>query len=706
MSALSSFLRSAALAVTLAASCLLFAPSALADGQWYPGWLPCEADGTPVTPGMISTDHFVAMTGTLTGSASGSQSVPEFFTGRRFYYPNDTALLQPSGSTGTVTQLYDPYADSSFSGMGVASYNGVFYGDDGPDTPITSNISGSAQVSLNAHFLWNPGYDSDNPPSGPPPLPPATASFLLRTRLTASYGGSYSQSTISPDPTGGLSAQATVQDDVFNEQAHVVLPPPPYAYSYGNHNALLTQSAGGLHLVTSAVQMVGGKGIYTITLSGASQAQAADSLNGTRYPGSAHANTSLDGDVKLNNIHLTSPDPNSHPEAGNDRHRQNNQFVYGQYPASSAHDQAGPYSDPHDLCIPITVTMAGASPNEMQWLKDHMEITVTPAIPNASDFDKVINGNQITLESRYTVFNAAYPGFGDLVTYNGFLAHDLPDHNSDFGNHQVTLAVDGQVIDVANIQTFFQPLDSTHPFDLTGPTRGVYMPNFYYYYNQVYQSPGEYISWSPSGTSYTDHIYPFQIHFADDSYNGYSLPVFDTGPILTEPGPIRWVGNMTVPNGILGWVHTCAHEKGHQDLLQEGGVYDFSVLGIDAYSHDGDNVYDPWEATHGLNNTKSDSTGAYGGANEPGDNELLADIAALPAVYANVGLWNQDWANTGIQYGFLLPAYSSPSDALFDFQAQVAGKTLKPGNQDQKSIKSVPELLSEFPGSIVHGGLP
>ena len=694
-------------------------------GQWVAS--PCDATGNPLS--YISQDQngFYMMGGSYDWSYTNSYPAVLIPAARDHPYGYGVYVAAGMPNALVNTDLF-PIHCLTFDGLGDVSENfpnearaanGLgsiidalwWYDIYNPDTH-TSDIgllNGSVTAKVTGHLAYYFKIHWESDFSDPTPPLPDHINLLLRTDLEAEasvFPGLLAQNN-------GLSAVSTATDGLpFGETAS--------ASAGLDSNGLLVGAAGpakveGYHLVRSAVDPA--THIAAVFLDGELNWEADnpvlfgnldtdDPWRSTVTNGltAATATGYITAGVKRTEVHLISPDPSIHPEAGNDHKRQKNQFIYGDVPAGSAHDEAGAYSDPHDLFVPITVAMNGASADEMLWLKDHMEISVTPAIPNALAFDKVINGNQITLESRYTVFNAAYPGFGDLVTYNGFLAHDLPTHNSDFGNHQVTLKVDGQIIDVANIQTYFKPFDSTHPFDLTGPTRGVYMPNFYYYYDQVYPSPGEYIAWSPTGTSYTDHIYPFQIHFADDAYSGYSLPVFDTGPILAEPGPIRWVGSVTVPNGILAWVHTCAHEKGHQDLLQDGGVYDFSVGGIDAYSHDGDNVYDPWETTHGLDNTKSDSTGAYGGANEPGDNELLADVAALPAVYGNVDLWNQDWASTGIQYGFLLPSDSSPADALFDFQAQVAGESLKPDGQ--KSTKSIPDLLSEFPGSIVHGGLP
>lgn len=292
-----------------------------------------------------------------------------------------------------------------------------------------------------------------------------------------------------------------------------------------------------------------------------------------------------------------------------------------------------------------------------------------------------------------------YPGYD----YNGFLCDGLPQSNSDFGNHQVTLSVDGQVIDTAHIQTFFEPFDCTHPVDVLNPLTYFNVPNFYYYYDQVYSSPGMY-SHTATGTSYTDQVPPHEIYLDNDSYDGYSLPVFDNGADLAHPSLLRWVGSVGIPQGLIAWIHTCAHEQGHKDLWNQGEAYDYSLRGLDAQSHDGDHVNDVWESTHFLDNTKADTTGAYRGGGEPGDDELLADVAALPTVMSNISMWSQDWSCTGIQYGFLLPSLISPGDALFDLDSEVTGNGL--ASQARGKVESVSDIVNVYPGAIVHGALP
>ncbi len=281
-----------ALVVLFLAAFLCLGHPARAQGQWYPGYVPCYADGTPVPPAMMDGNGFEVMAGTLTGRPAGGQSIPYAQYGRYLYSfnPNSPSVPDPFP--------YDPLADSSIPGLWVSSRNGLL-SSDGPDVSVTSGASGQVQVSLHAYFLWKPGYDCDNPPSGPPPPPPPTASFLLQTQLSASYSASYQRQPFAsgPDPTAGISAQAQVQDG-YGELAQVIAPAPPYPYSYGSYGVNGTAPAGGLHLVTVGVQTVGGKGIYTINLSGSAQAQAANSLNGANFVGEASATATLNGGAR------------------------------------------------------------------------------------------------------------------------------------------------------------------------------------------------------------------------------------------------------------------------------------------------------------------------------------------------------------------------------------------------------------------------
>ena len=279
---------------------LLVGGPVAAQGQWTPNWVPCTVDGTPTS---LDASGFEEMGGSLTGSASGSQTVPCAPYGK-YYYFSGPISCHPDGVTMTVP--YDPGGDDGISGIYANSTNGFLLNDEGPDTSVTSTVSGQAKVNLIGYFLWQPSYSGGGTP--PPVPPPPPTNFLLQTSVSACYSASYQHQIYdtSPAPSGGMTGSASIQDDVFKEQAQITVPPPPYAYSFGNYNARqVSPAAGGLHLVTSTAQVVNGKWIYTITLSATTSAQAANSLDGTKYVGHVGTSTCLLGSVRPDSREVT-----------------------------------------------------------------------------------------------------------------------------------------------------------------------------------------------------------------------------------------------------------------------------------------------------------------------------------------------------------------------------------------------------------------
>jgi len=408
----------AALVVLSLAALLCPGHPARAQGQWYPGYVPCYADGTPVPPAMTDGKGLEVMAGTLTGRPAGGQSIPYAQYGRYLYSfnPNSPSVPDPFP--------YDPLADSSIPGLWVSSRNGLL-SSDGPDVSVTSGAGGQTQVSLHAYFLWKPGYDCDNPPSGPPPPPPPTASFLLQTQLSASYSNSYQRQPYAsgPDPTTGISSQAQVQDG-YGELAQVIVAAPPYPYSYGSHGVSGTATAGGLHLVTVGVQTVGGKGIYTINLSGSAQAQAANSLNGANFVGEASATATLSGGAKHDDRAVTisaNVDPTlakgpRHDESGTEMYNIYGDQMFTPHPHSREPDGTmyGDLGIDEVTNIPlnsITVDYQGNRSGNWHidgdtdlWFTDmtdsistpdHQGDTMTSSSPNISNFGVKYNGDTV-----------------------------------------------------------------------------------------------------------------------------------------------------------------------------------------------------------------------------------------------------------------------------------------------------------------------
>jgi len=364
------------------------------------------------------------------------------------------------------------------------------------------------------------------------------------------------------------------------------------------------------------------------------------------------------GDVILTEfaypIALSSPNPLTNPLLGDGT----NQYVYD---ASQPNGQ---------LTVPASVYVAGASTDDTTFLLPHVGLYVSPAMQTgaqpfawtASDAGLYVN----TTGTR--------PGYTTGWPTGDFCYVGLPPNNSYFGNHVMTMKVDGQQSQTANYQLFYTGTAINHP----NPD-SYNSPDWYYYYSGVYTpfsaaNPAHYEqSSSSSDVSLTEGTSPFTVHMKDSaystSYNTFDLRVFDINPSF--PKYVRFIGYLTFPGGLMQFIHETAHERGHQYLWQlgtEGPIYTdvVSPTNIGSMnpnsSEDGDIVVDNWEAAHHLNAGASDTTHAYAGsgANDAGDGdgELLADAQALAVVFNQFNDWQQDWADGGVQKGaqpFLVP---------------------------------------------------
>lgn len=292
-----SFPRSAA-ALVLAASALLLCSPATAEGQWYPGWLPCQSDGSTINfyPDM---QGMIDLGGVLTGSASGSQSVPYSQTNGYLYSPSP---LYPAwmSATGSGSTLYDPRnQDGPDAGITVESSNALYYpnGPDGDLGSASSSVNGNVSVNLVAYYKWSPYYDdgTDYPtPTSTAPPPPASANFLMQTSLIAYYSNGYQATSSAPS---GMSSAASASDQ-YGEQAQIASPSGSYPYNYGSYYVHDSKTTGGRRLVTVPVSMINGQGIYAVRLSGTTHAEAHNTLDAVRYRGNAEAVASINGRVR------------------------------------------------------------------------------------------------------------------------------------------------------------------------------------------------------------------------------------------------------------------------------------------------------------------------------------------------------------------------------------------------------------------------
>lgn len=173
---------------------------------------------------------------------------------------------------------------------------------------------------------------------------------------------------------------------------------------------------------------------------------------------------------------------------------------------------------------------------------------------------------------------------------------------------------------------------------------------------------------------------------------------------------VRLAGYLTVP-GVLDYVFTCAHEKGHQTADKDGTIV------LPAQSSDLDNIVDDWEDHHHMNSSSPDtsaikqgSAGAYGMINNNGqiqggdipDEEIVADTSGdVSEVFANLANYSQDWADGGVQHGkpyYLQPdpvTKAAPNGFYLWFTPAVGGDSSKLGSPYH--VKSLDDIRTQHP---------
>ena len=131
-----------------------------------------------------------------------------------------------------------------------------------------------------------------------------------------------------------------------------------------------------------------------------------------------------------------------------------------------------------------------------------------------------------------------------------------------------------------------------------------------------------------------------------------SVPVFEVGP----NGFIRVAGKVKT-KGIISYLSVSGHESGHEAAAFQGVEVSYidGVPPNGVKDSDGDGIPDVWEIAHHLDPENPDTGGFYtatGGLDDgKGDRESLATMVGLGRVTKYSGLWQQDWADLGIQYG-------------------------------------------------------
>ncbi len=341
-------------------------------------------------------------------------------------------------------------------------------------------------------------------------------------------------------------------------------------------------------------------------------------------------------------IVLSSPDPLGRPDLGDGK----NQFVY-------TADTPDGY-----LYVPGAIQVVGGTSAEANWLignspvvgpLDKVNLTIDNSIiPNTFTHQWAVSGNTIYVNTPQDV-NNPYPSY----QFNHWIFKGLPTsfNTAADGNHSVNLLVQGAKTQTTKIQTFFNATANNYPGALSSDADGNLsysgIPNWYYYYNQAYPSPGTY---SPGAASYYDPSFN-QIIISDDAHGSYTVMVFG---IDASSRKVQYIGQLPL-GGIHNYIEDCGHELGHKySTTNSIEVYGSTSAHPDT---DNDGLDDNWETRNGFDPNKNDTTGAYAGipTTSPdygkGDRECVADIQALGALLPKKSLWTADWANDGLQWG-------------------------------------------------------
>ena len=488
-----------------------------------------------------------------------------------------------------------PFSYESSSGSGDSYGGGTGTGDS------SGQINSSGDIST--VFTWS---DPNNPADPPPPC------LMLQTSTAQFYGAPPFASP--PSIADGLGDTPT-EDDAEG-----------YGYVSGTKYSIGQPSSGQI----------------TIGLTGATASVNPVSRSYT-------FGSTVDYQVDAYTIVISTPNPLGRPDQGDGT----NQFVYDA-------------TTPNGLLnFPGSILIAGAGAAGTAWLmrdpKDingpHVGLTLDlPAESVAQNWNlydhtilSSVSADNIAV--KYGAYSGPSGSMGD-----GFLYAGLPKMNSGFGNHLVTLTVDGKpTTQPAHIQTFFSALANNYPSAVTDytasstdPTQRFYTPNWFYYYNQVYTATGQY---QPGNQTYTDFsASPYAIHIEDQTYGTIGgIHVYALKP---GDNKISWAGDIQL-SGVWLYIMVCAHEKEHQNACSDG------TYAVDATSpskplmltSDGDRLDNTWEDNHYFDSTLPNTTGApaYGNETDAPDDEAIADIVGLGNLLNAMDDWKQDWA--GVQSG-------------------------------------------------------
>ena len=309
---------------------------------------------------------------------------------------------------------------------------------------------------------------------------------------------------------------------------------------------------------------------------------------------------------------------------------------------------------------------------ELSWMAERTHFVVKPDIESEDTkpgYQVVARGRELVAQSL-DERGALWDGLVYRRKY-------LPPKNSDFGLKKVYFEVDGAV-DYAEVEVFYPAEGSNHPSDsslgyrihlerLEDPScprceyqcafgETIEVPNWFYYYNQVYfPTKVVYGGSSPIGSG-TRGLFCgnspqviFVFDPASPCWGEEAIPLFwlgDQDTDMCDGTPTRrlveFSGEYFYVRGILRYISIVSHEHMHQQLWWRS--IDRGCCSDPALDSDGDGLTDAYECAVGLNPyNKYTTRGIH-------DAEVPAYIYSYDQVLRNYLKWKEDWASCGINY--------------------------------------------------------
>ncbi len=646
--------------------------------DYTPATITALVNADPATKGTATVTVYTPSGTTTTGGGSPSGGSPSGGTG--------------SGGTGT----------GGSGGTGTGGSGGTGTGGSGG-----TGTGGSGGVASYGHYdvTYSGGTITTQDGSGAGTVTPTTDSYGYGG--TANFRGNSSSSAstyISAKIQGPLTATFTWVADA----AYPNSPPPAQAivtencnFSWqlydpnngvsGSYSTDLGQTGS---IAASSNSSGGGSKTFSVNTGSSTSFSVScnplGSISGYTYYGCTYDvfGFSFMAAAAFANISLTAPDPAGRLDLGD------NKYTY-------TRDKPTGY-----LYIPGALKTQGNTNLDAAWLTNNspsLKIE-NPALPNGIAYQWVVSG----LTASVTTPNNNYPTY----TSGTLIFAGLPSANSGFGTHDANLYIKAAKTDTAKIQTFFPGTVANWP-----NSDGT--PNWYHYYNQVSTATGSYASGTASNASadgFGTSNRTSTIKIEDDAYSDAVFNVFGLNANISPY--VIYLGKVTT-RGIHTFVETSAHEQGHKNAWLASGIETMEngldAKGASVYSI---NLVSTWKDSHHLKSFDSngnkiyDTTGAYqkitsqGLPPDPGDVECLADIQALKPCLDSSAHWQDDWADTGLQTGYVEFYQNGVANFYWDFHADTTlsvhvTPTGSPDASGAYHISNLADLQKIYPGTTI-----